>query len=171
MTVSSSPIGGITANALCNKAHRAQYQETRIPRSKRLMVQGVGEKAAYCDEEYQIPIAVKFQDQKATQENYRTHVMDGCGVNLPAIMGSASMEEKDVVIIMRKGKQQIVFPGPGGYQIEWSPGTKILPAINSPSGHLVVECDLYDQLSKQPSEEITLWTDHKNPQQPTSPQQ
>ena len=47
------------------------------------------------------------------------------------------MQEKDSVLILRKGKEMIAFPGPGGYKIEWSLGTKLLPMTRPkwPSGH------------------------------------
>ena len=53
------------------------------------------------------------------------------------------MEKRDAVIILRKGKTCIAFPGAGGYKIEWSAWTKILPLEDSPSGHLVIPCDTF----------------------------
>ena len=57
------------------------------------------------------------------------------------------MQEKDAVIVLRKGKEFLAFPGPGGYKIEWSPGTRLLPMTTSPSGHLVVHCDHVDRVA------------------------
>ena len=76
------------------------------------------------------------------------------------------MEEKDSVLILRKGKQMIAFPGPGGYKIEWSPGTNLLPMIPAPSGHLVIPCDLFEELPQEgkTTEQLTFWTDHTKSQ-------
>ena len=57
------------------------------------------------------------------------------------------MQEKDSVIVLRKGKEFLAFPGPGGYKIEWSPGTRLLPMTTAPSGHLVVPCDNFDRVA------------------------
>jgi hypothetical protein len=133
-----------------------------VPRAQTLHVNGVGSDAAVCDWEAVTPIAVKFADQAATQETYRANIAEGCGANLPAIFGAVSMEEKDTVLILRKGKQLMAFPGPGGYKIEWSPGTRLLPMVAAPSGHLVVPCDRFDELPKtgDRKSEIAFWTDN-----------
>ena len=87
---------------------------------------------------------------------------EGIGADLPAILGATSLRNKDSVLVMREGKEFIAFPGPGGYKIEWSPGTKLLPMIPAPSGHLVVPCDRFDELQKNSSNvsEIAFWTDY-----------
>ena len=48
------------------------------------------------------------------------------------------------MIHLRKGKRCIAFPGKGGYKIQWSEGTKVLPMTESPSGHLVIPCDSFE---------------------------
>ena len=134
-----------------------KYQRRR----HRLNVNGVGSGSAPCDDEAFLPIAIKFEDEKAKMDTYRTNIATGCGTNLPAILGSISMQEKDAVIILRKGKEMMVFPGPGGYKIEWSPGSKRLPLMSAPSGHLVVQCDLFADVDKKSnSDALVFVTDH-----------
>eukprot|EP00973_Karenia_brevis_P073803 10258155-Karenia_brevis.AAC.1 len=71
------------------------------------------------------------------------------------------MTSKDAVLILRKGSQQLVFPGPGGYRIEWSPGTKILPLAESANGHSVIPCDTYfKQNASAKAPEIAFWPNH-----------
>ena len=73
------------------------------------------------------------------------------------------MKEKDAVIILRDGKEAMAFPGPGGYKIKWSPGTKIIPMQTTKSGHMVLKCDSWDQItSKNKEDSITFTTDHSN---------
>jgi hypothetical protein len=158
-------MGEITEREFALEAERHGYQATYEQRKHRLNVNGVGSGSAPCDEEASIPIAIKFEDQPATQEIYKANVATGSGENLPAILGSQSMQDKDAVILLRKGKEMIVFPGPGGYKIEWSPGSKLLPMIPAPSGHLVIPCDKYAELNHNKSdnqEQLTFWTDHSH---------
>ena len=119
--------------------------------------------SAPCDEEATIPIAVKFADDRAKLDTYKANVATESGADLPAIFGSASMQEKDSVLILRKGKEMIAFPGPGGYTIEWSLGTKLLPMTAAPSGHLVIPCDhFHEAVNAKPAEPLVFHIDHTN---------
>ena len=82
-------------------------------------------------------------------------------------MGKESATDKDSVIIFRRGKEQMISHGPGGYKIEWSHGTKIVPLEQAPSGHLVFTCDNYSKVkSPEQTENIVLITDHTCKGQP-----
>jgi hypothetical protein len=108
---------------------------------------------------------VQFTDLPATLDVFGANVAKGCGADLPAILGAKSMQEKDSVLILREGKEMIVFPGPGGYKIDWSPGTRILSMTKAPSGHLVIPCDNFGQLptAGMPNEAMSFFTDHTQP--------
>ena len=122
-------------------------QTTKYERRKhQLNANGVGAGSAPCNEVAPIPIAVAYEDTPGRLDEYRTNIATGSGSDLPAILGSASLQETDAVIVLRKGKEFLAFPGPGGYKIEWSPGTRLLPMTSSPSGHLVVPCDRFDRV-------------------------
>ena len=43
----------------------------------------------------------------------------------------------------------LTFPGPGGYRIDWSPGTVHFPLRQAPSGHLVIPCDSFNDVPKE----------------------
>ena len=88
-----------------------------------------------------------YEDTPGRLDEYRTNIATGSGSDLPAILGSASLQEKGAAIVLRKGKEFLAFPGPGGYKIEWSPGTRLLPMTPSPSGRLVVPCDNFDRVA------------------------
>ena len=64
------------------------------------------------------------------------------------------------MIITRRGDEFIAFPGAGGYQIERSPGTKLLPMTPAPSGHLVVHCDHFDEVQPGADASSSYVTDH-----------
>jgi hypothetical protein len=79
------------------------------------------------------------------------------------------MQDKDAVIILRQGHEMLAFPGKGGYKIEWSPGTQLLPMIPAPSGHLVVPCDHFGHANASVSsddftKQADLYTDHTRPE-------
>ena len=50
------------------------------------------------------------------------------------------MRAKGGVLEMKGGKEVLTFLGPGGYKIEWSPGTIHHKRVQAPSGHLVIPC-------------------------------
>jgi hypothetical protein len=158
-------VGINTQKEFAEKAKAAGRDTSYVNRSRRMNLNGVGSGSAPCDYEAICPIAVKYLDKSPMHDVFRANVAEGCGADLPAIFGSVSMQKKDAVIMLREGKEIIAFPGPGGYKIEWSPGTKLLPMIPAPSGHLVIPCDHFDgsgPTTKDPSEQMSFCTDHTN---------
>ena len=156
-------MGSNTEKAFKATSDAAGEETKYVSRQQRLHINGVGSDAAYCDREVIAPITVKYKEHDATKEFFRANIAEGCGANLPAILGSKSMREKDVVIIMRDGHEILTLPGPGGYKIQWSPGTKLLPMVQAPSGHLVIPCDRFSELLKPDNkQQHTFWTDHQN---------
>ena len=47
---------------------------------------------------------------------------------------------------MSDGKGRLLFPGPGGYKIDWSLGTLHVPLKTAPSGHLIMPCGEFDKV-------------------------
>ena len=68
------------------------------------------------------------------------------------------MTENDTIMIMRAGKQTMIFPGKGGYKISCSPGTRFLPMDKAQSGHLVIEGDHFQDLNPQSSDAMEVQT-------------
>ena len=138
-------------------------------RVRPLLVNGVGAGSAPCNQVLEVPIAVKYGNSpKAQVMTYHANVAEGCGSKLPAILGLDSMTEKDAVLILRNGKRCMAFPGKGGYKIEWSPGTRLLPLETSPSGHLVIPCDAFQGATEDVSQ--TFITDHTVVERPSETQ-
>ena len=125
-----------------------------------LLVKGGGKGGTSSKQIATTPIAVTEATGKVTKEVFKANVVEGSGSDLPAMMGNQSMEEKDAVIILRKGKQLMVFPGPAGYKIEWSPGTKLLPLVQTTSGHLVLPCDSFEKAITA-TDRLTFATDNR----------
>ena len=158
-------IGEETYAAFKNKSIAAGFPVEVKEREQQLTVNGVGSDAAFCTQEATITTAVQFADQAATTVPYTANIARGCGSTLPAIMGLQSMQEKDAVLLTRPGHEMMAFPGPGGYKIEWSPGTMLLPMTGAPSGHLVIPSDRYEELTSgaSSSSEVALFTDYRRP--------
>ena len=173
-------IGSNTLHAFVQKAVQHNQRENYIPRASRLNIQGVGPESAYCEKEVVMPLAIPGvvsdpSGGSSVKEFYRANVAEGCGANLPAVIGKETLQDKDAVILLRRGEEVIAFPGPGRYLIEWSKGTRLFPLKPTRSGHLVMPCGEYEGLpqegdraaasSSQTIEipmNMTLVTDHIN---------
>ena len=110
---------------------------------------------------------VSRRARPASSTAFQANVARGVGRNLPAILGATSMRANDAVLVLRGGEEFLAFPGMGGYKIEWSPGTRLLPLTYSPSGHMVITCDHFDDLptTTTDDQELSFWTDHRHNQQ------
>ena len=152
-------IGKETAEEFVATAEKHGRKCNTIRRKKPLLVNGVGSGSAPCHKILETPISVQYNNESTPNViSYHANVAEGCGSKLPAILGLDSMTEKDAVLLLRNGKRCMAFPGTGGYKIEWSPGTKLLPLETSPSGHLVIPCDSFQNASEDTSHVFV--TDH-----------
>ena len=163
---------GANVNAVGRKT--LETMKTRIPekyevverdRASELRLSGVGQGTVSCTRTVKMPMAVRWlNEEKASKCNFQANIAEGAGENLPAIMGNASMEEKNVILLLGKGKQTMIFPGPGGYKLECSAGSKKLPIMKSQTKHLVVKIDDFKDLPSDQSYERTFLIDHSTEQ-------
>ena len=113
-------------------------------------VAGVGDGTQRANWMAHLPIAVPNPDGSAVLHGFESPILDqGSGANLPGLLGLRSLRAKRSVLEMTAGREVLTFPGPGGYTINWSPGTIHIPLITAPSGHLVIVCDAYNQLANR----------------------
>ena len=75
-------------------------------------------------------------------------VVEKSGADLPLILGLRSMAEKQGVIELDAKKRLMTIPGPGGYEIKWAPGAIHIPLIPARSSHLMIPCDLYENIPR-----------------------
>ena len=73
------------------------------------------------------------------------------------------MKEKQAVLETGEGLEYLTFPGPGGYRIEWSPGSVRIPLTPAPSGHLLMMADRFGSLKPPkagglPAKTMTLFS-------------
>ena len=100
---------------------------------------GVGNGTQECIWQVNTPICVESEDgTTADIHHFECPSVEGPGETRPLILGLRSMSTKHGVLEMRPNHERLSFPGPGGYKIEWSPGTKHFPLTKAPSGHLVI---------------------------------
>ena len=60
------------------------------------------------------------------------------GAEFPALLGLKSMQANNGVVETGVEHKRLSFPGRGGYEITWSPGTVHFDLESAPSGHLCI---------------------------------
>ena len=130
-------------------AVRAGYTPSQKRMNTPLEIMGVGNGSQQCIWESRIPVAVPVDDGSSAELfDYEVPLVEGNGSGLPLILGLRSVKEKNGVIETAAGKERLTFPGPGGYTIQWSPGTIHIPLEPAASGHLMAPCAEYAKLRK-----------------------
>ena len=59
------------------------------------------------------------------------------------------MSRQNGVLEMAPGSEHLTLPGPGGYTINWSPGTVRYKLEKAISGHLLLPCDEFNKVSQE----------------------
>jgi hypothetical protein len=137
----------------------------QIVRKEALNVQGVGNGSQRCTYDCKLPIAIRDKTGKVTTGNFITPVVDNS--DLPGLLGLESMRANRGILDMHNNIYYMC--GPGGANIELSPGSRAFKLLEAPSGHLVLPCSEFDgargsnqnmgSLSlNPPTDEITLIT-------------
>jgi len=104
-------------------------------------VAGVGKGSNEADWEIQIPVAVGDVGGNAVLHTYTAPTVRKDGKHLPALLGLQSVTKQNCVLEMAPGNEFLTMPGPGGYTVNWSPGTTRYRLERAPSGHLILPCD------------------------------
>ena len=143
-------VGGRWARALAHRAEQYHQKCKQELMRKPLEVQGVGRGTQSAKWMAKMPIAVLNKDGVAMPQIFEVPTLEGeDGADIPALLGLKSLRGKNAVMEMEPGKECLTFPGPGGYTIEWSPGTVQIPLEVAPSGHYVIPCDAYGKLPQK----------------------
>ena len=142
--------GGKWARECAHRAHRHNREPKQEKLARPLEVAGVGRGTQTAIWATKMPIAVVNKEGNYVEQIFEVPTLEGeDGADVPALLGLRSMRAKDAVLEMASGQECLTFPGPGGYKIEWSPGTVQLPLEVAPSGHYVIPCDAYSKLTRQ----------------------
>ena len=115
---------------------------------KPMKVAGVGNGTNKAEWEVRMPIALTDFEGNVTLNEYHVPVVGEEGRELPALLGLQSMSRLNAVLEMNPGNEHLTLPGPGGYSINWSPGSIRYKLEQAPSGHLILPCDEFEKVSK-----------------------
>jgi len=144
----SNLAGELWMQGMARKAIEAglHVSETRMP--KPLEVAGVGTGSNEAAWEIQVPIAVADSDGNMVLHTYKAPTVREGGKHLPALLGLQSMTKQNCVLEMAPGNEFLTMPGPGGYTVNWSPGTTRYRLERAPSGHLILPCDAFSKCQR-----------------------
>jgi len=138
--------------------HYSKQNKMKVP----LGVSGVGNGSQECTWQGQIPVAVEGEypsGRSTCVHRFECPIVEGAGEDLPALLGLKSMSEKNAILEMTPGKECLIFPGAGGYEIKLAPGFTRIPLVKAPSGHLCIPTDKFTSSSSAsglPKQEFTL---------------
>ena len=131
--------------------HASKQQKMKTP----LGVSGVGKGSQKCIWQGTLPIAVEGEYPSGSGVNIQSFecpIVEGeGGEDLPALLGLKSMSDKNAILEMTPGKESLIFPGPGGYEIKLAPGYTRIPLQKAPSGHLCIPTDNFNAQSTSSS--------------------
>ena len=131
-------VGKLLCRKIAQEARGAGFEAKQWKMQQPLSIQGVGDGIQKCAWEARLPIAVPTGTGETELHYFEAPTVEGSGENLPGLLGLRSIRGKNGVLETGAGQERLSFPGPGGYTIEWSPGTQHLPLVCAPSGHLVI---------------------------------
>ena len=142
--------GKNVARSIAEAAIAAGYKPTQWKMPIPLQIMGVGDGTQDCNWETKLPICIEDENgTDASLHHFETPTVEGSGADLPALLGLKSIRAKQGVVETGEGQERLTFPGPGGYEIKWSPGTKHFPLTCAPSGHLVIPLGDFSKIKEQ----------------------
>ena len=136
---------------MAKKALAAGHEVAQGKLPKPMRVAGVGRGTDRAEWEVHVPIALIDEENHGTLHEFRSPVIGGGGKELPALLGLQSMSRQNGVLEMAPGNEHLTLPGPGGYTINWSPGTVRYKLEKAISGHLILPCDSFDKVTPEHS--------------------
>ena len=104
---------------------------------KTLSIEGVGKSANEATESATTAICL----EDGTVGTFQSAVVEES--ELPALLGLNSLTRLKAIIDCPNKRLMLV--GPGGYKIQLSPGSKVLPLHSAPTGHLLLPCTCWEE--------------------------
>jgi len=114
----------------------------QIERDKALTVSGVGSGSQVCNYNTHIPIAIPTQDGTISATLKTPTVPNS---DLPGLLGLQSLRQARTIIDTETNKLYMLGPGDYDMMKIMPPGTTVVQLEESPSGHLMMPCDQYNQ--------------------------
>jgi hypothetical protein len=110
--------------------------------SNPISIEGVGTGASQAAQQFCAPVAFKNGDRAS----FTAPVVPNS--DLPALWGLNSLER--VKAIIDTAGRRLILPGPGGYRLQLSPGSRTHVLEKAESGHLLLPCTAWTDASVIP---------------------
>ena len=110
---------------------------------QRCEVEGVGSGSSVIEKRAIVPVCLS----NGNTASFNTAVVSDS--ELPALLGLDSLESHKAIIDTHN--HQMIFPGPGGYNMTLSPGSVSLKLEKARSGHLLLPSSEWEKLKVQAS--------------------
>ena len=114
----------------------------QVERDKALTVSGVGSGSQVCNYNTHIPIAIPTEDGTMSATLKTPTVPNS---DLPGLLGLQSLRQARTIIDTESNKLYMLGPGDYDMMKIMPPGTTVVQLEESPSGHLMMPCDQYNQ--------------------------
>ena len=131
-------------NRVTARALKFGQSSTTQKLQRTLEVEGVGKESEKTQEAGVMPICLS----DGRTGTFTAPVIPNS--ELPALLGLNTLHEQRAVIDCFN--RQIVFIGPGGYQLKASPGSRTYKLHAAETGHLLLPCDCWEQARIKPGE-------------------
>lgn len=119
-------------------AARVESQATRAGQGSTwtaidtLSVEGVGSGESHINSKVVLPIKL----QNGDQSTFTTNIVSKSPI--PGLLGLRSLVANQALIDTYN--RRLIYPGPGGYKLQLSPGSRSMPLETAMSGHLLLPC-------------------------------
>jgi hypothetical protein len=114
-----------------------------------ISIEGVGTGANQAVQQFSAPVACKNGDRAS----FTSPIVPNS--DLPALWGLSSLER--VKAIIDTAGRRLILPGPGGYRLQLSPGSRTHILEKADSGHLLLPCTAWSEASVIPeTHEVAL---------------
>ena len=164
----SNMIGEELAMTLEKRAQDVDLAPSRSDLLRPMTVSGVGNGTNQAIEQVTCPIAVQTTAGKVELHTLRAPVIGGSGKHLPGLLGLQTLEANNAVLDI--GNRTLHMLCKGKAQLELPPGTLSVPLEKSPSGHLVMTIDSFEDIQRQrgglPQRSINWHAAKADPAQP-----
>ena len=127
-------------------ALKAGLRPRQTRRKAPLTIRGVGHGNQQCHYDCCQPLALRRLDGSYVSGNYTAPTVDHS--ELPALLGNQTLRNMRAIIDF--GRMQLHTLGPGEATISLPNGSESFQLEESPSGHMVLPCGYYNELSRQP---------------------
>jgi hypothetical protein len=138
-------MGSVWAREQSDSAAKHGLTARQEPLASPKFVQGVGQGHQRCDYRVDLPCALVDIDGQAFVDTFSSPCVEGSG--LPGLLGAESLRRNRALIDNHSGR--IAFVGPGGYQVTYSPGTRVFQMVESDSGHWLLPINSFEALNEQ----------------------